>query len=212
MMPDTHLLVPADHGWQVHCGASTLEAVVPLSLQHRVTCPRCLQWPHPAARARQRSRPGPQQQRDGMLPPLAARTMEGETVLSTGLAPLMGGRGKPMNQTEYAYYTVLNNDPTVLKVFFEPWGLPLGKKMVFWIDFVVIKYDGSIEFHEIKGGKKGKSGAILARWQGDGRSKWLMFCEKYGQQWKCVVVAGMKEKGIFQWGKTIESDSGAKSI
>lgn len=49
-MNETHLLIPTDHGWKVHCGVCGAgDPVVPLTLKARVTCAGCQQWPQPAA-------------------------------------------------------------------------------------------------------------------------------------------------------------------
>lgn len=187
-----HLLVPVRNEWQPYCGAAGMHVnCVPLNLRERVTCGACQAWPHPPVSARPR-------------PQLQSRASSGDTYLSTGLEPLRGERGHEMNTLEFAYYTRLRQDPTVLKVLFEPFAAPLTSKMVFWPDFLVIRWEGTLEFHETKGAKRGKSGRLLARWQGDGRAKWVMFCDKYRQLGRCLVAAGRKEQGIWEWQVTVE--------
>lgn len=66
-----------------------------------------------------------------------------------------------MNQTEAAYAHLLDVRKTIGEVHswgFEAMRFKLADKCYFTPDFFVIKPDGSIEFHEVKGTKAGKHG------------------------------------------------------
>ena len=187
-MPDTHLLVATNTGWQVHCGASTLEAVVPLSLKHRVTCAGCQAWPHPAGMAQAQKKP------------LASRIASNETILSYGLTPLVGALGRPMNNYELAYYSLLRSNGTVLRVRFEPYPLLLPGNVRYYCDFRVVLWDGSIEWHEVKRRKRGASEAILPHFEDDARVKWKIAVATYTREDERFRLAiGWKEHGAYRW-------------
>lgn len=65
------------------------------------------------------------------------------------------GRGrKPkgtMNKMEAAYLAHLQDDPTIAYVGFETVTLKLAHDCRYTVDFVVVRTDGTIELHEVKG-------------------------------------------------------------
>lgn len=184
-MGEVHLLLDWQQGLLGCDTRDITPSAVPLSLAWKITCETC----------RERTLAGPRKGK----PPVLSHPPQGEAVLLTGLVPLVGGRGQKMNALEAAYYAVLNQDGTVLRTLFEPFPLPLGKSMVFWVDFVLIRCDASLEFHEVKSRKRSKSEKILARYIGDGRAKWKMFCEKYHHLGACKVAIGWRDQGAYRW-------------
>lgn len=179
-----HLLVLTDHGWHVHCGASTFEAVVPLSLRQRVTCAGCQQWPHPAGRAHALIR---------------SATAQGETLLAAGLPGRPGNRpGGKMTRLEYAYSLRLQADPLVLAWWYEPMALALPGHTLYWPDFRVITSPACLEWHEVKARRKGAAEAIYGYWASDARIKWRQAVERYPMD-RFVLAIGWRTDGVYYW-------------
>lgn len=209
MPTDLHLLVATEHGWKVHCGATTLDAVVPLSLKHRVTCPGCLAWPHPDGQTPKRTPPGPCTAPAKASTVVTPRPTEGAAVRRAGAGGLIGGRGQPMNQLETAAYAVLRADPLVLAVHAEPFPLPLGKGVMFWVDFEVFRWgkSGGIEreWVEVKPGKYTSAGNLVALYRGDGRTKWKLFCDRWHHLGVCTIMIGWREQGAYHFERREET-------
>lgn len=194
-MPETHLALQTDHQvWHLHCGVSAYEPAVPLSMRHLVTCFGCQQWPQPAIMTRQRTTPGPHVATD--RPPRKA-------------SGLIGGRGQPMNQIEAAAAAVLRADPQTLAVHFEPFPLPLGKGVMFWVDFEVFRWgkSGGIEreWVEVKPGKYTSAGNLVALYRGDGRTKWKLFCDRWHHLGVCTLMIGWREQGAYHFERREET-------
>lgn len=188
-MGDVHLLLDWHMGL---LGCTTTEATpsaVPLSMDWKITCPQCLQCV-------KRTTAGPQKIKKAQM----SQPPHGEAFSMAGLAPLMGGRKQPMNALELAYYTVLRNDATVLRTWFEPCPLALPGKVLYWPDFRCVMWDGSIRWIEVKARKKTGTERIVARFEDDAKIKWKQAIERYTQEGETFYLAiGWRERGVYRW-------------
>lgn len=102
---------------------------------------------------------------------------------ASGRAPHVAGR---MNKLESAYAEHLKKllfAGEIIHYEFEPFKLKLAKATFFKFDFLVIKPNGLIEIHEVKG-----------HWEDDARVKWKNAAEKY---WYLTLIAITSEDGIW---------------
>ena len=209
-MADMHLLVQLDHGWHTHCGVipDPDAALIPLGLfeQYKaLLCVGCQQWPQPAFLAQKRTTRGPRTSTESPRKVRASQAAEDQTYLTTGLTPLVGGRGQPMNSLEMAYYAVLRNDATVLRVWFEPCPLLLPGKVAYWPDFRCVMWDGSIRWIECKARKKTGTDRVIPRFEDDAKIKWKIAVERYSREDERFYLAiGWREAGAYRWQVTEE--------
>lgn len=99
-----------------------------------------------------------------------------------------------MNKTERAYMAHLEAEGrvgTVLWYRFEGMTLKLGEDCRFTPDFVVMRPDGFIELHDVKGAKKNKVNGVIEPWiEEDARVKLRTCAEMFPFTVKAVWPTG----------------------
>jgi len=110
-----------------------------------------------------------------------------------------------MNKTEEAYAWLLETKKIAGEIayyMFEPMNLRLGDKLFYSPDFMVIKNDGQVEYHEVKTSWKDKqTGAFKAGWQEDARVKIKAAAHKF---WMFRFVAAIFDRNELGPGWTFE--------
>ena len=101
-----------------------------------------------------------------------------------------------MTLTEQRYAAKLDDDPGVLKWWFEPHDLSLGRRCDYTPDFyVVFKDDRAPEYHEIKGEQVWDDSRIKFKWAGEKyRAFRFAWCQWKDGVWKVNHYTPLEER------------------
>lgn len=117
-----------------------------------------------------------------------------ERLKKKGVAPKTRAKGRSlskkdeMNRLEQSYAMFLERDPNVVWVKWQPFKLRLADRTFYEPDFGVMKSDGVLEVHEVKG-----------HWEDDARVKIKVAAETFPFRFIAVqkVDAGWKFENFF---------------